>query len=372
MKFAFCLFKYFPSGGLQRGFLQLAQVCAARGHQIDVYTGSWEGERPENLNISIVPHKGLTNHRRYQSMADRLEKLFASRSYNVIAGFNKMPGLDIYFASDTCFAANARKRSILYRMSGRCRTLMRLEESVFHKNSRTHIITISDNEKQRYMAYYKTPEHRFHSVPPGIARDRLTGSDSLEIRENLRREFGITPDQALILMVGSDYKRKGVDRTIKAVSALPSDLKKKTRLFVLGKGKPGPLIRLSRQKKVASLVTFLGERSDVPRFLAGADILLHPARQENTGTVLIEAMAAGLPVLATEICGYGFHIKKAEAGELVPDPFIQENLNQKLIHMLRSDKRKKWKDNAKAYIRTTDVYSRHEKAADIIEAAALR
>ncbi|MCK4488081.1 MAG: glycosyltransferase, partial [Desulfobacterales bacterium] len=88
MKFAFCLFKYFPFGGLQRGFLRIAEICLERGHQVDVYTGSWQGEIPDGLQVSILPVRRLTNHRRYESFAKRLSKYLAARHYDAVVGFN--------------------------------------------------------------------------------------------------------------------------------------------------------------------------------------------------------------------------------------------------------------------------------------------
>ena len=370
MKFAFCLFKYFPSGGLQRGFLQLANVCMARGHQVDVYTGSWAGARPENPQIFIIPNKGFTNHGRYQSFAKRLNKQTTAKHYDAVVGFNKMPGLDVYFASDVCFATRALERSFLYRLSPRCRALMLLERSVFDRQAKTEIILISNREKTFYMDYYGTAEQRFHLVPPGISRDRVAIANAPAIRDDFRREFAVKPDQNIVLMVGSDYKRKGVDRAIRAISSLPLHLKKKILLMVVGKGKINPYFRLAKRLGVSSCVHFVGERNDVPRFLVGADLLLHPAYSENTGTVLIEAMAAGLPVLATDNCGYGFHVDQAGAGKLIPSPFRQETLNHILVSMLTSEHKDQWKRNGKRYIKKTDVYSRHEKSADVIEMVA--
>ncbi|MFO7839801.1 MAG: glycosyltransferase family 4 protein [Desulfosalsimonadaceae bacterium] len=370
MKFAFCLFKYFPYGGLQRGFLQLARTCVARGHQVDVYTGSWEGEKPENLNIFIIPNRRLTNHGRYQSFARRVQRLTGPANYDAVVGFNKMPGLDVYFASDVCYACRAGQRSLVYRLSGRCRTLTALERAVFNKHSNTQIISISDAEIKRYMACYGTSASRFHPVPPGISRDRLNAANEPGIRDAWRREFAVEPEQNIVLMLGSDYRRKGVDRAIKAISALPPGLKNKTRLVVVGKGRTRPYQRLANRLNVSSHLYFAGERDDAHRFLAGADLMLHPAYHETAGAVLIEAMAAGLPVLATDTCGYSFHVERAGAGELVPSPFRQEKMNIRLAFMLSSDKRKQWGLNGREYVRKTDVYSRHEKAADVIEEVA--
>jgi UDP-glucose:(heptosyl)LPS alpha-1,3-glucosyltransferase len=220
------------------------------------------------------------------------------------------------------------------------------------------------------MDYYGTDEQRFHLVPPGISEDRLPPPNAPEIRDDFRREFAIKLNQHIVLMVGSDYKRKGVDRAIKAISALPFSLKEKTLLMVVGRGNARSYLRLAKKLRVLSHVKFVGERIDVPRFLIGADLLLHPAYQENTGTVLIEAMSVGLPVLATDNCGYGFHVNRAGAGELVPSPFRQETLNHMLVSMLTSENKDRWGLNGKKYVEETDVYGRHEKAADIIEMVA--
>jgi UDP-glucose:(heptosyl)LPS alpha-1,3-glucosyltransferase len=370
MRFAFCLFKYFPYGGLQRGFLELAHTCVRRGHEVDVYTGSWSGDRPDGLRIFILPPRRLTNHGRYKSFAARLARRVAAIPYDAVVGFNKMPGLDVYFASDVCYAFRVKERNFLYRHSARCRTLLALERAVFDPLGKTHIITISTAEQKHYMECYATPKNRFHPVPPGIARDRLGMHNIGEMRADFRKEFGLSPDTRLILMVGSDFRRKGAARAIRALAVLPGPVRVAARLMIVGKGNPGPYRRLAYRFKVGEQVDFMGERDDVPRFLAGADLLLHPAEHENTGTVLIEAMAAGLPVLATDVCGYGFHVEKAGAGRLVPSPFRQETLDRMLAEMLCSAKTREWEQNGKTYVAVTDVSSRHERSADVIEAVA--
>ena len=58
---AFCLYKYFPFGGLQRDFMRIAQTVAARGHHVRVYTQSWEGECPDVFELIKVTVKSHTN-----------------------------------------------------------------------------------------------------------------------------------------------------------------------------------------------------------------------------------------------------------------------------------------------------------------------
>jgi len=370
MKFAFCLFKYFPFGGLQRDFLRIAKVCLARGHQVDVYACSWQGEIPYGLQVSILPVWGFTNHRRYESFAKRLSKSLVGKHYDAVIGFNKMPGLDVYFAADTCFAAKTLERSFWYRLTKRCRTLLSLERSVFDKASRTEILLISEQEKKFFMDYYGTTEDRFHLLPPGIAKDRLAPNNATGVRAKLRNELAIGSDQNVILVVGSGFRTKGVDRAIRAISTLPSSLREKTILLIAGEDKTRPFRRLADRLGVAEQVRFIGGREDVPRLLVAADLLLHPAYRETAGMVLIEAMAAGLPVLVTDVCGYSHHVERAGAGELVPSPFEQEKLNQLLVSMLTSEKKNQWQHDGRDYVANTDVFSLPEKAADIIERVA--
>jgi len=78
-------------------------------------------------------------------------------------------------------------------------------------------------------------------------------------------------------------------------------------------------------------------------------------------------LAAGLPILVSEVCGYSFHVKDAGAGEIVPSPFSQKIFNRLLASMLVSEKKDKWKRNGIEYVANNDVFSLPEKATDIIE-----
>lgn len=370
MKFAFCLFKYFPYGGLQKDFLRLASTCLNRGHQVDVFTISWTGNVPEGIQIKTISPRGLTNHRRYLSFAKKMEPYIRAGQYDAVVGFNKIPGLDVYFAGDVCYAARAAKKNIVYRLSRRCRTLKFLEQSVFGKEAKTEIISIADTVKKKYISYYNTAENRFHPVPPWIPKNFFTQVNKPGIREDFRSHFLLNQDTFLILMVGSGFKTKGVDRAIKAVAALPYQLKQKVLMTVVGKGKTLPYQLLAKKLGIFPHIHFVGQREDVARFLAGADLLLHPAYHEAAGSVLIEAMAAGLPVLATDVCGFGVYVQYADAGRLVPSPFEQKTLNNMLASMISSHKLVQWGQNGKKYIETTDTYDRHERATDIIEKVA--
>lgn len=368
MQLAFCLYKYFPYGGLQRDFLRIAKVCQQQGHAIRVYTLEWEGEVPDGFELVMVPVSGVSNIKRYQRFTDWVSTDLQHRPADRVVGFNKMPGLDVYYAADPCFEEKSRTlRKPWYRLSARYRHFSAYERAVFGPGIKTRIMSISPVQRDLFIKYYGTPKSRFHDMPPGIAPDRRAPDNAAEIRTELRREFGVGEHDFLLVQIGSDFPRKGLDRSIQALAALPAELRAATRLIAVGADDARPFLSQAGRLGIGGQVVIPGPRDDVPRFLLGADILMHPARHENTGTVLLEAVAAGLPVLASAACGYAHHILSAQAGQIVPEPFAQADLDRALADMLgHRAELDGMRRNALAYADSTDLYSLPERAADII------
>ena len=368
MQLAFCLYKFFPFGGLQRDFLRIALACQVRGHAIRVYTLEWSGEVPSGFEVVVVPVTAFSNARRYERFSAWVQRDLAGRPADRVIGFNKMPGLDVYFAADPCYEEKARTlRNPLYRLSGRYRHFAAYERAVFAAESKTEILMISQVQQPFFEKHYGTPKQRFHLLPPGIALDRRAPANAAEIRADFRREFALADDDLLLLQVGSGFKTKGLDRSLKALASLPEVLRSRTRLIVIGQDEPSPFLRQANSLGVNERVSILPGRNDIPRFLLGADLLIHPAYNENTGTVLLEALVAGLPVLATAVCGYAHYIEEARGGGVVPDPFVQNVFDTMLAEALADGAaRAEWQANALAFAETADIYSNAERAADLI------
>ena len=368
MQLAFALYKYFPFGGLQRDFLRIALACQARGHTIRVYVLEWSGEIPTGFEVVTVPVRALSNARRYEKFLAWMQQDLRQRPADRVVGFNKMPGLDVYFAADPCYEEKARSlRGPLYRLSGRYRHFAAFERAVFAPESHCRILMISSLQQPFFEKHYATPPERFHLLPPGISPDRRAPTNAPEIRAAFRQEFGLGNDELLLLQLGSGFKTKGLDRSLKAVAALPEALRSRTRLIAIGQDEPAPFQRQAQGLGLAAQVSILPGRNDIPRFLLGADLLIHPAYNENTGTVLLEALVAGLPVLTTAVCGYAHYIEEAEAGCVIAEPFVQECLDTTLANMLSDrEARARWQVKALAFADTADIYSNAERAAELI------
>ena len=117
----------------------------------------------------------------------------------------------------------------------------------------------------------------------------------------LRRELA-TPDGRLVLLVvGAEFARKGVDRAIRALADARAD----AELWVVGGDDPSIYRRLAAQLGVGDRVRFLGARpADVlPALYGASDVLLAPSRQDSWAMPVVEAMAAGCAVVASSFTG---------------------------------------------------------------------
>ena len=187
------------------------------------------------------------------------------------------------------------------------------------------------------------------------------------MRRRVRLENGWPEETRLLVFIGSDFKRKGLDRAFRALAALPAEVRRNTQLAILGQSRPGRFEALARELEVSSQVHFLGGRHDAPDWMLAADALVHPAYSETAGMVLVEALTAGLPVLVTDVCGYAFHIAKSGGGIVLTSPFDQSACNRALLELLFSESIPEWRAKGLTYAAKEDLYSCHERAADIIE-----
>ncbi|MFT6300420.1 MAG: UDP-glucose:(heptosyl)LPS alpha-1,3-glucosyltransferase [Saprospiraceae bacterium] len=367
MKLAFCLYKYSPFGGMQRNFLKIAKECADRGHKVVVYTMDWQGEQPDFLEIVQVQLSAINSTRKYKKFSAWLGRNLNNESIDLMVGFNKMPGLDVYYCGDPCYEYKSRNlRPWWYRYTPRYKHFSKFEKAVFKPGSMVDILMFSPIQKKLFQRFYDTESSRINMLPPGIARDRCVPANFADIRECFRKEFELDAGDILLLQIGSGFRTKGLDRSLRAISALPLELRSRTQLYVIGQDDPKEFISLAKSLGISNMVTFFSGRDDVPRFLQGADVLLHPSYAENTGGVILEAIVAGLPSLVTDVCGYAHYVKKAKAGILLESPYSQTVYNSRLEEMLLADKLK-WRENGINFSKEADIYDMPVKAADVVD-----
>ncbi len=372
LRLAMVLFRYFPWGGMQANFLRIAKACLARGYGVDVYTLDWQGDHTDGLKLKIIKVQGRQNITRYAHFFERVQEALSEGGYDLVMGFNRMPGLDLYYAADPCFIERIRKtRPWYYPFTARYRHFQAVEKNLFGPQSDTQILALSERQIKEYRRNYATPRARFNLMPPAVQARYRRDENAPQLLRAFRKQYGIAEQAWVILMIGSGFERKGMDRGLKAVAALPPGLRERCQLFVVGKGREKPLRKLARRLAIDARLTIVPGTDEVPLYLQGADLLVHAARSENTGNVLVEAIAAGLPVLCSASCGYAEHVQRAQAGNVIKEPFVQAAMNQQLEAMLETKRLLSWQNKGLEYAAHEDLYSRTERVIEVIEMLAL-
>jgi glycosyltransferase involved in cell wall biosynthesis len=166
---------------------------------------------------------------------------------------------------------------------------------------------------------------RVRVVHPGVALSIFR--PSLAQRQAARRELGLSRTEFVVGCVGRGTAEKGHRYLLEALAAYRSQADSITVLLI---GIPPPgyhpiayphvrhLHRLVADLGLHRQVRFLGLRTDVPRLLNALDLFVHPSVRESFGRAAVEAMATGLPLVATRVGGLSEVVVDGETGLLVP------------------------------------------------------
>ena len=362
-KLALLLYRYFPYGGLQKDFLGITKELLARGHEVKVYTRSWEGDIPKNLDVVQLGEKGFSNYSKNKTYVVKALKSVKDFLPDIVFGFNKMPGLDLYFAADTCFAKQSLKKNPLQKFTRRHRQSMEFESEVFSRDSNSKILLLNEIQAQDFQDVYSTQQERLTFIPPGIERD-WNQQEFIDIAKLLN----LPANEKIILFVGSDFSRKGLDRAIIGISHLLKQNISAT-LLVLGDDHKGPYEKAIKDLSLSNRIIFLGPRKDVASFMKSSHLLVHPAREEAAGNIIIEALVSGLPSLVSSEVGFSAEVLKYKSGIVVDGEFNQEKFNYLLEESLSNEKLTLVKEAIKPLANNDYFYSRFNFIANFIEEA---
>lgn len=219
------------------------------------------------------------------------------------------------------------------------------------------IVAISERVRRQLKEHYRVADDRIVTIPNGINLSRfdpLNASSRLAVR----RSFGVPDDAPLVLFVGSQFRLKGLEFAIRALA----EMKTEAFLLVVGGDTQAPFKRLAEHLHISDRVIFAGSRSDLPEIYPAADAFVLPTLYETFALVCLEAMASGLPVLASPVGGIedylvdeanGFHIQRdaqeiaLKLDRILNDPTLHARLRE---NGLATAQNYSWEKIAKQYL----------------------
>ena len=201
------------------------------------------------------------------------------------------------------------------------------------------VVAFTDHERQLMARYHNVDPLKVEVIPCGVDTDLFNPID----RNVAKEKLGISASR-VALYVGRIEPLKGLEILIRAVTQIHSD--EGLSLIIVG-GDPDADEEIIRLKQIIlalrmeSSISFIGavDQQELPLYYNASDVLVIPSYYESFGLVALEAMACGIPVIASRVGGLPTTVKDSKTGYLVPwrcpDPFadkLQIILNNQSIH----------------------------------------
>lgn len=209
------------------------------------------------------------------------------------------------------------------------------ERRLVHRLDR--IVAATRHEQQLLRQIFRVPPERVSVIPLGVNLGRFAPGD----RAAARAELGIGDDEHILLAIGRIQPLKGLDILIRSLAEVTD--REGLSLWIIGgddraEAEIARLRALAEEFGVASLVRFVGpvDHEALPTYYHAADVVVMPSFYESFGLVAVEAMASGVPVVASRVGGLSSTVSDGRTGYLIPwrcpEPFAE-----KIEVLLRND-----------------------------------
>jgi glycosyltransferase involved in cell wall biosynthesis len=209
------------------------------------------------------------------------------------------------------------------------------------------IIANSQRTRHDLIQYLGLPEEKIRVIYYGIDATRFRPATELE-RSACRRELGLDERPVVVFIGALGDRRKGFDTLFAAWQRLVESGTWNATLLVVGQGAELPQWqRRAEQANLSESIHFLGFRRDVPRLLAGADLLVAPTRYEAFGQGVCEALCCGIPAIVSSSAGAAERLSLPLSELTLVSPENVEELSAKLRAW--SSEQKRYKELALAH-----------------------
>ena len=307
MKFALIRAKYDPFGGAERFLNSAAEALVAQGAQPTIITRAWPQSADTAIAHKIVNPSYFTSAGRDRGFAQATCTLLQTEKFDLVQSYERIACCDVFHAVDGVHAEWLAQRKRVQnplkqfgvRINPHHRYVLDIERQMYHSPRLRAVICISQMVKQDVLQHYDIAPENLHVIYGSIDTETFHPRLRDQHRFTLRKQLNIPPGAAVAIYVGSGFERKGVRQFLKSVAMVPG-----LYAMVVGRDKHVAKYQaFAHSLGMKDRVLFTGGLSDVRPYYAASDVFVMPTLYEPFGLVFGEAMACGLPVVASTQSG---------------------------------------------------------------------
>ncbi len=308
-----------PGSGVAGVAYNLEREFAAAGATVERFTLAEAGKRParRGRRTTIGNHlEGARNVVWFSTLGTRRARRFlAARPDAISICHNDVMAGDVYVNHGLLQAAmRARGRYALRMVRNPVHLFTTVRDRIRYRGRRHRaIVALTTTEADLLVSTYGRVRAPVHVIPNGVDVERFRPPDATE-RSRARAALNIDDDRTVAVFVGHEFERKGLPLVSEGLRRAGG-----VTLLVVG-GSPDMIRRAeahARELGVANRVQFVGTHDDPVTFLWASDVLVLPSAYEANALVLLEALACGLPVVATRVGFAPDLVRDGENGYLV-------------------------------------------------------
>jgi UDP-glucose:(heptosyl)LPS alpha-1,3-glucosyltransferase len=306
------------SSGSARTAYENIRYFKSRGFEVHVATMTMDKELLESMGA--IPHKmlpfikstGLTRRKWYNWQVQRLRKKLSPA---MTLGHGDILDQDVLTLHNCVFLAS---ELIEGKPLSPDHEMAMTHGGILNNHGFKKMIANSELMKRDTIARFRIDEKKIQVIYPALDTKTFYPK-SLSEKTKLKERFQF-PDKVIVSLVTSgNFKKRGLDLFIQAIEALPPEIQDKASFRVLGKDESGKYQR--------PFLTFDPALSDIENYFNAIDVFVLPARIEEFGRVVLEAMGCGLPVITTDKVGAGELLTEGSAKFVRPSENIQALTN---------------------------------------------
>jgi len=332
------------AGGAERYVANLAGALLAGGHEVHLYAARVKPPLPEGLVHHPVPLLKIWSPVKLWSFilgARRALKRNAPRGgYDVVHGLTQFFPGDVYRLGDGFHlpwlqVSSTRLGLSLKSLTARNRAILGIERRIMRLGSYRRVIAPSLLVRRQAVRLFGARPDRTEVVYNGVDARAFAGAgEGAAVRERL----GIGADDVALLFVGQNYRRKGLDTVLEAMARTGDG---RFHLIVVGREKGSAYRRTAARLGIGAHVHFAGTTDRIADYYAAADALVFPSLYDPFANVVLEAMAAGLVVVASRTTGASELIRHGQNGFVIADGRAVDALAEVLPHLADAELRRR-------------------------------